>query len=153
LTRLLGVDLGERRIGLAVADSESAEVRPLATLRRSSPERDAATVSRVCAEQRIDEIIVGLPLNMDGTEGDQAKLTREWVDQVSRGVDRPFAWHDERLSSEAAEARLGRPSRGPAGGPPSVAARNARRARVDREAAAHLLQSELDSRGSDERTL
>ena len=153
LTRLLGVDLGDQRIGLAVADSESGRIRPLATIRRGDVERDALTIGNVCAEQRVDEVIVGLPLNMDGTEGEQARSTREWVAKLAPRLDRPFTWHDERLTSQAAERRIGRASRGADGGPPSPAARNARRARIDREAAAEILQSELDSRSSDARTL
>ena len=149
---MLGVDLGERRIGLAVADSESGSVRPLTTINRTEPARDARTLATVCAEHHVDEIVVGLPLNMDGTEGSQAARAREWVDAVSPLVGRPLTWHDERLTSVAAEDRLGRMSRGKSGGPPSAAARNARRARVDREAAAQILQAELDSRSSDERT-
>ena len=69
MTRLLGIDLGERRIGLAIADTDTGVVRPLSTIRRADPERDAATLGRVAAEQRVDELVVGLPLNMDGSEG------------------------------------------------------------------------------------
>jgi putative Holliday junction resolvase len=153
LTRLLGVDLGESRIGLAVADSQTGSVKPVATIRRAEPARDAATIATLCAEQRIDEIVVGLPLNMDGTEGAQAANAREWVSSISTSLGMRISWHDERLSSVAAEKRMGRPGRGKSGGPPSAAARNARRARVDREAAAQILQAELDSRTSDERSL
>lgn len=153
LTRLLGVDVGESRIGLAVADSQTGSVNPLATIRRADAARDAATLATICAEQRIEEIVVGLPLNMDGTEGAQAARAREWVRAISPLVGMRIAWHDERLSSVAAEARIGRSARGRSGGPPSPAARNARRARVDREAAAQILQAELDSRNSDARTL
>ena len=153
LTRLLGVDLGESRIGLAVADSQSGSVKPLTTIRRAEPARDAATLATLCAEQRIDEIVVGLPLNMDGTEGAQAAGAREWVGAIKAKLGQRISWHDERLSSVAAEERMGRPARGKSGGPPSAAARNTRRARVDREAAAEILQAELDSRTSDERTL
>ena len=153
MTRLLGVDLGESRIGLAVADSQTGGVKPLKTIRRAEPSRDAATIATLCAEQRIDEIVVGLPLNMDGTEGAQATRAREWVGAIEPLIGRRISWHDERLSSVAAEERMGRPVRGRSGGPPSPAARNARRARVDREAAAEILQAELDSRTSDERTL
>lgn len=153
LTRLLGVDLGESRIGLAVADTLTRSVTPLATIRRTDTARDAATLSTVCAEQRIDEIVVGLPLNMDGTEGTQAARTRDWVDAISSSIGTLISWHDERLSSVAAEQRIGKPARGRSGGPPSAAARHARRSRVDREAAAQILQAELDSRSIDAPTL
>ena len=137
---------------MAVADSESGSVRPLTTINRTEPTRDARTLATVCAEHRVDEIVVGLPLTLDGAEGTQAARTREWVDAVTPLVGRPLSWHDERLSSVAAEDRLSRMARGKSGGPPSAAARNAWRARVDREAAAQILQAELDSRSSDERT-
>ena len=149
MTRLLGVDLGERRIGLAVADSETLVIRPLSTIRRSDEARDKKTLSHICGEQRIDEIVIGLPLNMDGSEGAQAAVTREWAAAVAAQVGKPVAWRDERLTSENAEARIGRARRGRAGGPPAAATRNARRARVDREAAAAILQAELDARAGD----
>jgi len=148
MTRLLGVDLGERRIGLAVADSESSVIRPLSTIRRSDAERDTVTLSHICGEQRIDEIVIGLPLNMDGSEGSQAASTREWAASVAAHLGKPVAWRDERLTSTNAEARLGRARRGRGGGPPGAATRNARRARIDREAAAAILQAELDARSS-----
>ncbi len=148
VTRLLGVDLGERRIGLAVADTDSGSVKPLATIARRDPDRDAATLRRVCEEQRADELVVGLPLNMDGTEGPQAQSTREWAAAVESGVARPIVWRDERLTSEGAEALIGRAQRGRSGGPPSPGARNSRRSRIDREAAALILQAELDARAA-----
>ena len=153
LTRLLGIDLGESRIGLAIADTQTGSVKPLRTIRRADASRDAATLATLSAEQRIDEIVVGLPLNMDGSEGPQAASTREWLAAVKPLLGRRVTWHDERLSSVAAEERIGRPARGRSGGPPSAAARNGRRARIDREAAAEILQAEMDSRTGDERTL
>jgi putative Holliday junction resolvase len=145
---LLGIDLGERRIGLATADALSGAVRPLATIARRDTERDAATLGRICAEQRIDELVIGLPLNMDGSEGPQAAATRAWAAEIEAALGIPVAWRDERLSSVDAEARIGRAPRGRAGGAPSNAARNARRARIDREAAAAILQAELDARAN-----
>jgi len=146
MTRLLGIDLGERRIGLAVADTDSGGVRPLATIRRADHARDARTIARVCEEQRIDEVVVGLPLNMDGSEGPQAAETRLWAAEIEPALKRSIIWRDERLTSEAAESRMERASRGRAGGPPSAASRSGRRARIDREAAAAILQAELDAR-------
>jgi putative holliday junction resolvase len=148
VTRLLGIDLGERRIGLAVADTGSGALKPLATISRADATRDSQTLARVCAEQRIDELVIGLPLNMDGTEGPQARLTRDWSASVAISLNLPIAWRDERLTSERAEAAMERAPRGRAGGPPSGAARNTRRQRIDREAAAGILQAELDARSS-----
>ena len=151
MTRLLGIDFGERRIGLAVADTEAVSIKPLATIRRSDDARDTDTLRRVCEEQRIDELVLGLPLNMDGSEGRQAAATREWAAAVAAHLGKPVGWRDERLSSTSAEARMPRARRGSAGGPPASAARKARRARIDREAAATILQAELDARASAER--
>jgi putative Holliday junction resolvase len=143
---LLAIDLGERRIGLAIGDTDTGSARPLATIRRATHERDAATLTTLCAEHRVDELVVGLPLNSDGSEGPQAALTREWGAQIRTLVGRPLAWRDERLTSVSAEQRLGPAPRGRSGGPPSAASRNSRRARIDREAAAAIAQAELDAR-------
>ena len=148
MSRLLAIDLGERRIGLAVADTTTGAVRPLATIRRADVERDGRTLARVAAEQRADEIIVGLPLNMDGSEGSQAALTRGWASEVAGLVILPIRWRDERLTSVDAERRAGRLGRGSAGGPPSASARAAHRARIDRLAAAAIAQAELDARAA-----
>jgi putative holliday junction resolvase len=148
LTRLLGVDLGRRRIGIAVADEASGVVRPLTTLRRGSLERDVASLRRLAGDQGIDELVIGLPRNMDGSEGTQAVETRRWADAVGAALDLPVCLRDERLTSEAAEARLGSPRRGRSGGPPSSSARSAYRAAVDREAAVAIVQAELDARAA-----
>ena len=103
-------------------------------------------MARVCEEQRIDEVVVGLPLNMDGSEGAQAAETRTWAAEIAPVLNRVIVWRDERLTSELAEGRMERASRGRAGGPPSSASRASRRARIDREAAAAILQAELDAR-------
>lgn len=146
MSRLLALDIGERRIGIALADTESGAVKSLATIRRADAARDASTIGRLAREQRATEVVVGLPLNADGSEGTQARLTREWVADVGAAVALPVTWRDERLTSERAEAIAGRPARGRAGGPPSPAARNAYRARIDRLAAAGIAQAELDAR-------
>jgi putative holliday junction resolvase len=146
VTRLLAIDLGSRRIGLAVGDSLTGEVRPLATIRRASLERDAELIGRLSAEQRIDELVVGLPRNMDGSEGPQAQETRQWAADVAHVVGLPLCHRDERLTTEMAEAGAGRARRGRAGGPPSSRARATRRAGIDRAAAALIAQRELDAR-------
>lgn len=146
MSRLLGVDLGERRIGLAVADTERRTVRALATIRRGTAESDAARLARLIAEQQIDELVVGLPRNMDGSEGEQADATRAWAEELRLRVGLPVLWRDERLTSVAAEAALGRPRRGRSGGPPSRTGRQQRRAAVDREAARLILEAEVRAR-------
>ena len=119
VARVLGVDLGSRRIGLAIADAGIGIARPLATVGRGGAVADdAEAIGRVCREQGVVELVVGLPVTL----------------------------RDERLSSYEAERRLGRMPRGRSGGPPSRTQRNAFRARIDREAAAIILQDELDAR-------
>ena len=100
----------------------------------------------VVATQGIDALIVGLPLEASGDEGTMAVLTRAWGDAIRERLDLPLSFRDERLSSHLAEARLGPMKRGRSGGPPSKTQRDAYRARVDREAAAIILQDELDTR-------
>ncbi len=146
MTRLLALDVGEKRIGVAIADSTTGSVRALATLRRRTAGGDTRSLAALVAEQRIDELVVGLPLGLDGTPGEQVARTRTWAEQVLPALGRPVSWRDERLTSVAAESGLGRAPRGGAGGPPSASARNARRARIDREAAALIAQAELDAR-------
>lgn len=145
---LLGIDLGDRRIGVACGDSATGVVTALLTLRRGTPRQDAAVIARICEERRADAVVVGLPLHLDGSEGEQARRTRAWVDALDALLPIPVTFRDERLTSHAVEARLGRPPRGRAGGPPSSTARRARRARIDREAAALIVQAELDAQAS-----
>jgi putative holliday junction resolvase len=148
VSRLLGVDLGERRIGIAVADADGRAM-PLMTLRRAADAAtDADAICRIVAEQRVAEIVVGLPLDMSGDEGPQAAATRAWVEAVAPLLGVAVRYRDERLSSHVAEQRVAPMKRGRSGGPPTRGQRDAWRARVDREAAAIILQDELDARES-----
>lgn len=146
MRRLLAIDLGVRRIGLAVGDVDGGEARGLGVLRRRSLDDDAAALGRLVLEQRIVGLVVGLPRNTDGTEGPQAAATREWGVAVAGLLRLPLAWRDERWTSQLAEANLGRVRRGRSGGPPSRQALSRRRAAVDQEAARLILQAELDAR-------
>jgi len=148
VTVLLGIDLGERRIGVAIGDTATGAVRPLLTLRRGTPAQDARAIGRICAEQRSEAVVVGLPLNLDGSDSEQTARTRAWAAQLEPGLGLPIVLRDERLTSADAETRMGRPPRGRAGGPPSARARDTWRARIDREAAAAILQRELDARAA-----
>ncbi len=145
---LLGIDLGDRRIGVAAADTVRGGPRPLLTLRRGTPSQDAGALEHIRLERDAEAIVVGLPLNMDGSESEQSARTRAWVEAVAPLLGAPISFRDERLSSEAAESRMGRARRGRSGGAPSAAARNAWRARIDREAAADILQREFDARAA-----
>jgi putative Holliday junction resolvase len=143
--RFLGIDLGERRIGVAVGDPARRVASPLTTISRAKTvAADAVVISRLAAEQRVSTLVVGLPLDMDGGESLQAARTREWAEAVAVATGLPLRYRDERLTSERAERRIGGAARGRSGGPPSAAQRNAYRGRVDREAAALILQDEFD---------
>ena len=147
MTRLLGIDLGEKRIGLAVADDDGAPARALVTVRRGRTlDADEATLRTIVDAQRVDELVVGLPLEASGAEGAQATMTRAWAEGLQQRIGRPVTLRDERLTSHLAETRLGPMPRGRSGGPPSRTQRDAYRARIDREAAAIILQDELDTR-------
>ncbi len=147
MTRLIAIDLGEKRIGVALADDDGSAARPLVTLRRArDPQTDAGALQAIVTTHGADELVVGLPLDMSGDEGHQAEVTRGWATIVGAILHLPVIYRDERLSSSVAEARLGPMKRGRSGGPPSKTQRNAYRARVDREAAAVILQDELDTR-------
>ena len=147
MTRLLGVDLGERRIGIALGDTDGGFAAPLTTLRRGvSVGDDAVAIAKLAAEHGAVELVVGLPLHANGDEGTQAGTTRAWLAAIAPLLDLPATVRDERLTSHLAEQRLGPMKRGRSGGPPSRAQRDAYRARVDREAAAIILQDELDAR-------
>ena len=149
MTRLLGVDLGERRIGLAVADRDGGRAMPLSTLtRKAAPADDAAALGRIVAEQDVDELVIGLPLHASGEAGSQVAVTQEWTDAVAPLLGLPVTFRDERLTSYLAEQRVGPMKRGRSGGPPTRAQRDAHRARIDREAAAIILQDELDARAA-----
>lgn len=147
MTRLLGIDLGERRIGCALADDGPA--RALVTIRRARvPGEDAGNLRRLIAEHSVDEVVVGLPLDVSGDEGPQAIATRTWTEVVAPLLGVPVVLRDERLSSHVAEARVGPMPRGRSGGPPTPTQRERHRAHIDREAAAVILQDELDARAA-----
>jgi putative Holliday junction resolvase len=146
---LLGIDLGERRIGLALAEGDEYPARPLATIRRGRNDpADAQAIARAVADHSVDELVIGLPLEASGIEGTQAQMTRQWAAAIALTVGLPISFRDERLSSHLAEQRLGSMKRGRSGGPPTPAQREEYRSRVDREAAAIILQDELDARAA-----
>jgi putative pre-16S rRNA nuclease len=149
VTRALGIDLGERRIGIAISDGPGAGARPLTTLRRGRHvDLDVDALLALIGTNEITELVVGLPIDAAGHEGPQAALTRMWVEDIRArlGEHVTITLHDERLSSHVAETRLGPMKRGRSGGPPTRHQRDEYRARVDREAAAVILQDALDTR-------
>lgn len=146
MSRLLGIDLGERRIGVAVSDPDGLAARPLCTFRRGSLEDDAAVLGRLAAEQHAGELVVGLPLTLRGEEGGQALRTRAWGEAMAARTGMPLRWRDERLTTVAAGEQLGPMRRRPGAAAPTRTAVLQRRGRLDREAAARILQAELDER-------
>ena len=131
-----------------MADRDGGRAIALVTLRRSTTAEEAAAIARIADEQGADELVVGLPLHASGDAGTQAEITRAWVAMLEPLVGLTITLRDERLTSHLAEQRLGPMKRGRSGGPPSRTQRDAYRGRVDREAAAIILQDELDARAA-----
>ncbi len=131
--RYLGLDLGRATIGLALADDVLRTARALSTLRRLDDESDLAALRRVVAEYEVGRLVVGLPLNMDGSEGPSARLARAFARKLG-SLGLPVELFDERLSTFEAESRLR------AHGFTSRSMRD----KVDAEAAAVILQGWLD---------
>ena len=149
MTVAAAIDLGERRIGVALADAGPLSVRAQVTLPRGRDvAADAVALSALIREHAVTELVVGLPLEAAGQEGSQAALTRDWVDALRAilGDGVRMTFQDERLTSHLAEQRLGPMRRGRSGGPPTRHQRDEYRARVDREAAAIILHDALDGR-------
>ena len=135
MTRYLGIDYGTKRIGLAVGDSEARVAAPVDVIHAG--DKAAAVVEAVlavAADYAVDALVVGLPLNMDDTEGTQAKLTRRFGSLLSERSGLPVHYQDERLSSFAADDAL----RG------SELTQKQRKRRRDPLAAAAILQAFLD---------
>ena len=102
---LLGLDIGEKTIGLAVTE-ESGRPRPLYTLRRTTRQRDLQHLRELVDRYRIEKIIVGWPLNMDGTIGPAAERARFFSQWLQEQLGRPTTLFDERLSTVEAQERL-----------------------------------------------
>jgi putative Holliday junction resolvase len=148
VSAILGIDIGTRRIGVAIAEAGDLAARPLTTIPRASgkPGRDLEALGALARTHGVTELVVGLPLEAGGAAGPMAVAARAWADAAGRALGLPVTLRDERLSSSVAESRLGPMPRGRSGGPPSRTQRGRYRERVDREAAAIILQDELDAR-------
>ncbi|HSK92577.1 MAG TPA: Holliday junction resolvase RuvX [Candidatus Angelobacter sp.] len=140
MTRIIALDHGSRRIGVAVGDTETGMAFTRPALQRRNEERDLAVIGELCASEAADLIIIGLPLNMDGSEGEQAAAARAFGDRL-RGIGLAVVHEDERLSSWEAGERL------------AQAGRRARRGsgELDSTAARVILQQYLDARRRSER--
>ena len=132
--RLLGLDVGTKTIGLALSDTTLAIASPLETLRRGKFSADAAALRALIAKHGVGGLVVGLPVNMDGSEGPRAQSVRAFVANLLRIADMPIAFWDERLSTAAVTRTL-----------LDADVSRARRAElVDKMAAAYILQGLLD---------
>jgi putative Holliday junction resolvase len=136
--RTLGVDLGRATIGLALADDVLRTARALRTIRRSRLDADLAAVRKVAEEYEVTRAVLGLPLNMDGTEGDSARLARAFAPKLEGALGVPVEFFDERLSTFEAQTRLR---------DQGFAARD-QKDKIDAEAAAVILQGWLDRRSA-----
>lgn len=134
--RALGLDLGERRVGVAVCDSAGTVATPVETLVRSGdPERDLRNIAELVAEWQAEIVVVGMPFSLDGGEGHAAVAARAEIDRLERLLAVPVVSYDERLTTVIAERRLmEQQMKGPR-----------RRGVVDQVAAAVILQSWLDA--------
>ena len=130
---IVGIDYGRKRIGLAIADTESRIATPLTTIAgRNDVTRDARVVSD--ASQAVEVYVVGLPMNMDGTDSEQTRLTRRFASELGRLSGRPVHFQDERLSTYAASELLSE----------AGLSRRRRKELTDRIAAQQILQAWLD---------
>jgi len=133
--RILGLDVGAKTIGLALSDVSWTIASPHATIRRRRFRDDLVALKRVIAAQNVGGLVVGLPVNMNGSEGPRCQSVRQFAANLLAEIDRPLAFWDERLSTLAVEramldADLSRRRRGQI---------------VDKLAAAYILQGALDS--------
>ncbi|MFC6687180.1 Holliday junction resolvase RuvX [Jhaorihella thermophila] len=134
MTALVGLDLGERTIGVAVSDTFGQVASPLETIRRRKFGADAQKLLAIVAERGVGGIVLGLPRNMDGTEGPRCQSTRAFARNLARLTDLPIGFWDERLSTVAAERAL-------------LEADTSRKRRaevIDHVAAGYILQGALD---------
>ena len=136
MPRWLAIDHGAKRIGLAVGDTSGAIATPLSVLAAEPIAEVIAEIRRLAEQYQVAGIVVGLPLNMDGTEGPQAKAARDVATQLAEAIQLDVRMWDERLSSFEADATLA-----------GKLTRKKKRARQDAVAAAVILQDFLSHDG------
>ncbi|WP_269582534.1 Holliday junction resolvase RuvX [Roseibium sp. Sym1] len=136
-TRLIGLDLGTKTIGLALSDLGRGIASPMETIKRKKFTLDAEKLLEICARQQVGGIVLGLPLNMDGSEGPRVQATRAFVRNLSQKTELPITYWDERLSTAAVTRTLLE----------ADSSRAKRAEAVDKMAAAFILQGFLDRLG------
>jgi len=133
-TRLAGLDLGTKTIGVAVSDPGQAIASPVTTIRRVKFGKDAAALLELCTKEKIGGLVLGLPVNMDGTEGPRCQATRAFARNLKPLTELPIAFWDERMSTMAVERAMIE----------ADLSRAKRAERIDAAAAAYILQGALD---------
>lgn len=131
---LIGLDLGTKTIGVAVSDPDRRVAAPVETVARKRFASDAERILAIAAERRAVGCVLGLPINMDGTEGPRAQATRAFARNLAKLTELPIALWDERLSTAAVERAL----------IAADASRAKRKAVIDQHAATYILQGALD---------
>jgi putative Holliday junction resolvase len=132
--RLIGLDLGEKTIGIGLSDTRLTVATPMETFRRGKFSADAVKLDKIIAEQTVGGLVVGLPLNMDGTDGPSAQSARAFARNFAARSPLPILMWDERLSTAAVTRTL----------LDADASRKRRGEVVDKMAAAYILQGALD---------
>ncbi|MHA1517066.1 MAG: Holliday junction resolvase RuvX [Alphaproteobacteria bacterium] len=132
--RLLGLDLGTKTVGLALSDVTRTAATPYKTLKRTKFTADAEEIAGIVEKEGVGGLVIGLPLNLDGSEGPRAQSTRAFARNLAAHVPLPMAFWDERLSTAAVERHLIE----------ADASRKRRAEVIDRMAAAYILQGALD---------
>lgn len=131
---VLALDYGRKRIGVALSDPGESFVFPRPTLHRKDAATDLEALRRLCEEEEVETLVVGLPLNDDGTEGEMAREVRRYGGEIGQALGRPVIFVDERYSSQEADERLRERYRDP----------RKRKALRDQGAAAIILRTYLD---------
>jgi len=135
-TRVMGLDVGTKTVGVALSDVLHMIASPLETVKRKKFRDDSARLSAIAEEHEVGGILLGLPLSMDGTEGPRCQSTRAFADNLGKVIDLPMVFWDERLSTSAVERML----------VDDVDMTRKRRSEViDKLAAVYILQGFLDS--------
>jgi len=132
--RLLGLDLGSKTIGVALSDVMRHIATPMETIKRTKFTQDAVRLITIIEEQNVGGLILGFPLNMDGSEGPRCQSTRQFARNISEKIDLPIALWDERLSTVAVTRTLIE----------ADTSRKRRKQVVDKMAAGYILQGALD---------
>lgn len=137
---ILGLDVGERRIGVAISDASARIAAPLTTIAANPPERAIAQIARLVAERSVTQVVVGLPLTMRGEHGPQAVAVQRFADALAAVLTCPVEMFDERLTSVAAEQMLRNLGLKPA----------KIKEQIDQVAASIILQDYLDAKAQSE---